>query len=226
VVSDRRIAVALHDIEPATFEKCALIRDWLADHGIDAITLLVIPAADGHPFYQRCPELQAWLRDRRAAGDAIAQHGFRHCPLGSAGTNEFAGLRPGEVVDRVMAGRRLMTLAGLEPNGFVSPAYSYPRALRQALRSTFDWWATVTRCCAGAGGGTRSPALHLSPATPLSRALSPLLLRAATPLARGTLRLDLYPAHFAHPRHVYAVGAVLQRARDRTPVTYDKLLSA
>ena len=27
--SDRTIAVALHDIEPATFERCALIRDWL-----------------------------------------------------------------------------------------------------------------------------------------------------------------------------------------------------
>src|SRR2546429_9467231 len=30
----RRIAVALHDIEPATFERCALIRDWLRDHGV------------------------------------------------------------------------------------------------------------------------------------------------------------------------------------------------
>ena len=29
------IAVALHDVEPATFERCALIRDWLADCGVD-----------------------------------------------------------------------------------------------------------------------------------------------------------------------------------------------
>ena len=73
-----RIAVALHDVEPGTFEKCALIRDWLDDFGIAAATLLVIPAADGHPFYQRSPDLGAWLLERRAAGDAIAQHGFRH----------------------------------------------------------------------------------------------------------------------------------------------------
>jgi hypothetical protein len=43
------IAVAVHGIEPATFERCAVIRDWLADHGVDRATLLVIPARDLHP---------------------------------------------------------------------------------------------------------------------------------------------------------------------------------
>jgi len=31
---ERRLAVAVHDIEPATFERAALIRDWLADLGV------------------------------------------------------------------------------------------------------------------------------------------------------------------------------------------------
>ena len=52
---ERRIAVAIHDVEPATFERCALIRDWLADHGVDRVTLLVIPAPHLHPFFQRRP---------------------------------------------------------------------------------------------------------------------------------------------------------------------------
>src|SRR5260221_13528795 len=72
------IAVSLHDIEPATFERCALIRDWLSDHGVDRVTLLVIPARDLHPLAERSPELRDWLVERRAAGDAIAQHGVRH----------------------------------------------------------------------------------------------------------------------------------------------------
>ena len=29
------IAVAIHDVEPATWERCALIRDWLADHAYE-----------------------------------------------------------------------------------------------------------------------------------------------------------------------------------------------
>ena len=70
--------MAIHDVEPATFERCALIRDWLDDHGIDRATLLVIPAPDLHPFFQRRPDLAAWLLDCRDRGDAIAQHGFQH----------------------------------------------------------------------------------------------------------------------------------------------------
>ena len=74
----KRVAVALHDIEPATFERCALIRDWLYDHGVDRVTLLVIPARDLHPLGERSPAMSSWLAERRSAGDSIAQHGFQH----------------------------------------------------------------------------------------------------------------------------------------------------
>ncbi len=58
------IAVALHDVEPATFERCARIRDWLDDHGVDRVTLLVIPARDLHPLGERSPEMIQWLAER------------------------------------------------------------------------------------------------------------------------------------------------------------------
>lgn len=76
---DRRtLAVAVHDIEPATFDTCALIRDWLADHGVERVTLLVIPARDLHPLSDRSPQMSRWLLERERDGDAIAQHGFQH----------------------------------------------------------------------------------------------------------------------------------------------------
>src|SRR5256885_887860 len=74
----RTLAVALHDVEPATFERCALIRDWLDDLGVDRVTLLVIPAVDLHPVGDRSSELTAWLAKRARGGEEIAQHGFRH----------------------------------------------------------------------------------------------------------------------------------------------------
>jgi len=113
------IAVALHDIEPATFERCALIRDWLEDHGVDRVTLLVIPARDLHPLGERSPEMIDWLAERRRTGDSIAQHGFQHEQLRRGGWNqraaEFVGLDGAETRRAVEAGWRVLKLAGVEP---------------------------------------------------------------------------------------------------------------
>jgi predicted deacetylase len=155
----RTIAVALHDIEPATFERCALIRDWLDDHGVDQVTLLVIPARDLHPLAERSPEMVNWLIERERGGDAIAQHGFQHLRSGARGggggpyqslrnlnadhENEFVGLDAHETRRAVDAGRRVLKLAGIEPRGFVAPGYAYTPALRHTLGERFHWWAAL-----------------------------------------------------------------------------------
>jgi hypothetical protein len=150
--------VALHDIEPATFERCALIRDWLDDHGVDRVTLLVIPARDLHPLGERSPEMARWLLERSRAGDSMAQHGFQHEQLRrgafsrrsllrrpSGRSAEFVGLDGDETRRAVDAGRRLLKLAGIEPLGFVAPAYAYTPALREVLPRRFHWWAGLLR---------------------------------------------------------------------------------
>jgi predicted deacetylase len=152
----RTIAVALHDIEPATFERCALIRDWLDDHGVNQVTLLVIPARDLHPLAERSPEMVSWLIERERGGDAIAQHGFQHLSpvrargpyqalrtLSTDGETEFVGLDAHETRRAVDAGRRVLKLAGIEPRGFVAPGYAYTPALRRTLGERFHWWAAL-----------------------------------------------------------------------------------
>jgi predicted deacetylase len=210
----RQIAVAIHDVEPATFERCALIRDWLDDHGVDRATLLVIPAPDLHPFFQRRPDLAAWLLDCRDRGDAIAQHGFRHRGAGRRPAAEFAGLDREATRVSIAAGRRVLALAGVEPRGFVAPAYAYTPALRRELAAGFDWWATLLRFV----GRDRAA---LAPAVALRR--SPLAVRAAAVASRRVLRLDLHPADFDRPAHVLALESVLRGAHRRTAVTYDDL---
>jgi len=236
--SSGTLAVALHDVEPATFERCALIRDWLEDHGVGSVTLLVIPAPDLHPFFQRRPELAAWLLDRRDQGDAIAQHGLAHRQRRRAGglrqlvagwqggmAAEFCGLDPDETRESVAAGRRVLTLAGLEPSGFVAPAYSYTPALRRELATGFDWWATQLRVRGAQRGGT-APALSLGTSSPVKRSFSPLIVEAGARLQGGVLRLDLHPADFDHPRHVLALERALNRASKRRAITYDDLCSS
>jgi predicted deacetylase len=244
------IAVALHGIEPATFERCAVIRDWLDDHGVDRVTLLVIPARDLHPVGERSPGLVDWLSERRRAGDSIAQHGFQHerPHTGSSTrrllarahpqrTGEFVGLDNDETRRAVHAGWRVLKLAGVQPDGFVAPAYAYTTALRQTLSLRFRWWAGLLRVHpaqsqlelhASAGdrrrGGQLSPAWSLTGAGPVSRALLPSLVRASALLPTGTLRVDLHPADLQHPRHMLALERVLARSSSRrTAITYREL---
>jgi predicted deacetylase len=240
-MSERRtIAVAVHDIEPATFERCALIRDWLYDHGVGRATLLVIPARDLHPLAERSPEMVSWLIERERAGDAIAQHGFQHLrragargaldslrALGADGEAEFLGLDEHETRRAVDAGRRVLKLAGLEPRGFVAPGYAYTPTLRETLAERFQWWAAllgVHRAHPTRGRELLGPPIALSSAGGVRRALSPVLLRAGALVAGGTLRLDLHPADLDHPSHMLALEWVLRRsAHAREAVTYEEL---
>ena len=126
-----QLAVTLHGVEPATFAHCALIRDWLGDLGVDRVTLMVIPAADHHPFFQRSPALADWLHERRAAGDGVAQQGF-------VGSGAQGGV--GAVSAQVRAGRRLMALAGLTPGGYEAPTLAHALGARRELTDSYAWW--------------------------------------------------------------------------------------
>jgi hypothetical protein len=233
--------VAVHGIEPATFERCAVIRDWLEDHGVDRVTLLVIPARDLHPFGERSPAMVTWLNERRRAGDSIGQHGFRHVGLRPQGPARGAlarahGQKPGEFVGMdgeetrraVHAGWRVLKLAGVEPDGFVAPAYAYTAALREALSPRYSWWASLMRVHRSvpppqAPREPLAPAWSMAASGPLRRFLSPPLLRAGAMLPTSTLRIDLHPADLRYPRHMLALEWVLQRARPRTAITYREL---
>jgi predicted deacetylase len=204
------VAVAIHDVEPATFGRTALIRDWLDDHGVDRVTLLVVPAPDLHPFSTSSPELVAWLLQRAERGDAIAQHGL------TCRGPEFAGLGEDEARRAVDSGRRLLKLAGVEAHGFVAPGYAYTPALRATVRERYSWWADLLRLHRVAGGDPLAPAIRLSP----------LALRASALLGGPLLRIDLRPTDLEHTRHMLALERVLRRARRRTAVTYDQLAVA
>ena len=237
------IAVALHDVEPATFERCALIRDWLADHGIARVTLLVIPARDLHPLGERSPEMTSWLRERRLAGDSIAQHGFQHehlrggpswPQLGGGRARraaEFVGLDESETRRAVEAGWRVLKLAGIEPDGFVAPDYAYTPQLHRVLPRRFRWWADLLRLhpapLSPAGGDRQrlAPAWGMSAERPWQRMLSPTMIRAGSLLCGETLRVDLHPATLKYPRQMLALEWVLARsAPRREAVTYEEML--
>ena len=233
----RSLAVAIHDVEPRSSARTREIRDWLARRGVERVTLLVIPASELHPIGPRAPGLIAWLRERAVRGDAIAQHGLAHratlrapwprsvlAGFQGGRAAEFPGLDPTETRRRVEIGLRLLRDAELEPVGFVAPGYAYTRSLREALSdSPYRWFADLGGVDMQGSGRIRSRALCLGSSTPLKRALSPTVVRAA---ARGDgelMRLDVHPADFDLPGHVATVEAILELAQGRRVITYDDL---
>jgi predicted deacetylase len=230
------LAVAVHDVEPRSDGRVREIRAWLSERGIDRVTLLVIPASELHPIGPRAPALVDWLHMQTARGDAVAQHGLAHraafkapwprsilAALQGGPAAEFPGLDPVATRGRVEMGQRLLHDAQLDPHGFVAPGYAYTRALREVLTgSSFHWSADLggvnTR-----RGRIRSRALCLGASTPLKRALSPTVVRAAARGEDELMRLDVHPADFDLPGHVAALESVLELARRRQVVTYDDL---
>ena len=213
------LAVALHDVEPATFERCALIRDWLDDHGVARVTLLVIPAPHLHPFPARSPELAtgcstAQRRRRRdrparppappAARPGRSRGRCRRWQGGAAA--EFAGLDAG--------GRRGV--------GRGRPARARARRARAARvrRARLRVHARAARRAgrAASSGGRRCCGVRRPPRRARPRALArhveraqarrvAAVVRAGAALSAALLRLDLHPADFDHPRHVAALDA-------------------
>jgi predicted deacetylase len=232
-VKARTLAVALHDVEPGTLERCALIRQWLAERGVDRVTLLAIPHA-GERKLEPDGACADWLRIRMSDGDAIAQHGMHHHRRHAASRSrdwladrqggdaaEFVGLTARETVDAVDAGRALLAAAGVEPRGFVAPAYAYTPALRRAVRSRFSWYGGLL--AVQGARPLRVPAHGLGTSTTFKRRTSPAVLWIGSSLATTVVRLDVHPADFDHPRHIAALDGVLDRAAGRRPVTYDEL---
>lgn len=122
-----------------------------------------------------------------------------------------------------------MKLAGIEPDGFVAPAYAYTPALRSVLPRRFRWWAGllgVHRQAPVSEQRTRmlAPVWGLGSEGALQRAVSPALIRAGGLLGGRTMRVDLHPADLQHPRQMLALDHVLDRAgRRREAITYDEL---
>ena len=124
-----------------------------------------------------------------------------------------------------------MKLAGIEPDGFVAPAYAYTAALRQALRRRFRWWADLLRVHRAADEDGRAPA------SDLARARLQLRRRRARSAGCSRRRWSAparccrpprcawtcIPPTCATPRHMMALEWVLQRSRCREAVTYGEL---
>lgn len=155
-------ALVLHDVAPATLDRCqSLLRGLeplIRPMGPMPVTHLVVPHYHGGTTVAEDDRFRQWLDRRVGLGDEVVLHGYRHLdeqPLRGPVDRlkrrfytlegEFATLTRDEAERSLEAGLALLHACGWQPRGFVAPAWLMSDPVRQTLPDFgFHWTATRT----------------------------------------------------------------------------------
>jgi uncharacterized protein len=130
------LLVSIHDVTPALDADVVRLWDLCLDHGVMP-ALFIVPNWHGAWPLERHPGFVGWLRDRAAEGADLVLHGERHDEVGLPRTardawrawgktnreGEFLTLDASAAAKRLQSGLERLRDLGLEPTGFVPPAW-------------------------------------------------------------------------------------------------------
>lgn len=232
----RWLTVALHDVAPATWERCERVLAAVREVADIPVTLLAVPAWHGECSAQ--PWFEAALGERLAHGDELALHGYFHCDPGApcdvadwirrrvyTVEGEFAALCEREAAERIHLGQRWFAANGWPLAGFVAPAWLLGPGAWTALRSSRDFLYTSTLTqlhLLPERAVLRAPCLTYSTRAAWRRlcslAWNPAL--AASAAHRPLVRVGLHPDDAEDPAVMRSWQRCLERLlRDRRAAT-------
>ncbi len=244
-MSGRALVVSLHDVSPQTRAECAEILAELAGLGVEKCSLLVIPDHHRRGHFLADAECAAWLRAQAAAGHELVMHGYHHQRARRAGesvsaklTTRFYTADEGEFFDLDRAAARALVekaradfrQLGVEPAGFIAPAWLLSAEAEAALRELGCAYTTRLGSVADLESGRvfQSQSLVWSVRSTwrrqVSRAWNALLFRrlAANPL----LRISIHPVDLRHAQIWRQIRNLITRAlAEREPLTYHAWLT-
>ena len=171
------LVVSIHDVAPST---AWAARAWVEelDRRHVPATLLVVPGPWEGPPLRLDRDLVAWLHERRALGDEIAQHGWTHRRVAGApawrravasvaarGCAEFWSLDTREAKRRIVLGRDVLERAGFGAVGFTPPGWLASRPTLEVLTELGYEYATTRSAVLDLSTGAtyRVPALSQRP---------------------------------------------------------------
>ncbi len=221
----RTLLVTIHDVTPALMPRVEMLWALCAARGVTP-GLLVVPDWHGTAPIEGAPEFLDWVRARAAEGAEIFLHGERHDEIGSprawrdelrafGRTNregEFLTLGYGAARERIRRGVDRLQQAGLDPVGFVPPAWLCRPETHDAVRDSGLGMSEDDGAVYMLGRGARipSPVVRWSARGAVRAYGSVAQDRVRWILQRGTpvVRVALHPADLDHP----AVAASVERA--------------
>ena len=244
-MSQRSLVVSLHDVSPHTHGACADILERLAQLGVATRSLLVIPDHHHRGHFLQDENFCDWLKQKAAAGDEIVMHGYYHqrarraeesltarltTRVYTADEGEFFDIERTSARELVCRSRDEFRSLGMDPSGFIAPAWLLSADAEQALHDAGCRYTTRLGSVSDLQENRthRSQSLVWSVRSSWRRQTSllwnALLFRA---LARNPLlRISLHPVDLRHRAIWRQIERLIARALvDRTPLTYDAWLS-
>ena len=222
------LLVSIHDVSPAQAE--AVTRLWriCSERGVIP-ALLVVPNWHGAWPLEAHPAFVEWIRGRASSGAEIFLHGERHDEVGlprgpgdewrawgrTTGEAEFLTLDGAAARVRVTRGLERLRKLGLEPTGFVPPAWLAREATHEAAADAGLRFSEDARSVRLLPSKLRipSPVLRWSART-TARAWGSVAVARARSLLQGRARVPriaLHPRDLDHPATARSLVSTLER---------------
>jgi len=240
VSTGRELVISIHDVSPLTFEPTRRILERLEALGPVRVSLLVIPDHHERGHFLEDPAFCHWLKERVALGDEAVIHGYHHfrkrrahetlrekivTRLYTASEGEFYDISGADALRVVTRARAEFRLLGLDPRGFIAPAWLLSKGAEQALAKL--GFAYTTRLGSvidlGCEREYRSQSLVWSVRSLWRRGCSRVWNRSLFRRLRAEplLRVGIHPVDFAHRGVWRQVESLVQSAlADREAIPY------
>ena len=242
----RALVISLHDVSPQTRAACERILGELNTLGVCATSLLVIPDHHHHGHFLDDAAFCAWLREESRHGHEPIIHGYFHqrsrrdgeTPMAKAMTRfytadegEFYDLDRSTARDLVSKAREEFRGLGLDPHGFIAPAWLLGTEAEAALRELAIEYTTLL----GSVLDFKRDKSHASQSLvwsvrsawrrAVSRMWNAFLFRH---LEKNLLiRISIHPVDIEHPAIWRQIRVLIVRAlADRKALTYHAWLTS
>jgi predicted deacetylase len=212
------LIVSLHDVAPSTQQITSKIISELVRHGVRACSLLVVPDYHHEGLFAKRSEFVTWLRALEADGHEIVIHGYFHerppqtketlrnkfvTRFYTRNEGEFYDLNYEEALRRVTTARDEFRAHGLNPHGFIAPAWLLgDEAERAVCDAQLEYTTRLQNIC-DLRSGNIFPARTLVYSAcngwrrALSRSWNAALFRYLK--TKSLLRISIHPPDYSQP---------------------------
>ena len=234
------IVVSLHDVAPCTQQIASTIVSELEHHGVRVCSLLIVPDYHHEGLFVKHTQFVSWLRDLEADGHEVVIHGYFHerpprrketfrdkfmTRFYTQNEGEFYDLSYEEALRRITTARDQFRALGLNPRGFIAPAWLLGNEAEQAVRDAELEYTTRLRSVCDLRSESIFPArtlvysVHNHWRRALSRSWNATLFRLMR--TRPLLRISIHPPDYSQPTiWKQILGFIAATKSARTATTY------